>query len=129
MTKQPKVVKSSAGQTWLLQGFEIFKKQPLIWIFSLFAYFTAMFVFGLIPIFGLVITLILSPGLAFGFIALARAVDEDQIPLPKLIISGFLGNHAKSMLFLGVIYILQILVVLFLSLTIDGGSFFKVITM
>tara|TARA_B100001093_G_C26758297_1_gene984465 strand:- start:123 stop:905 length:783 start_codon:yes stop_codon:yes gene_type:complete len=128
MTKQPKVVKSSAGQTWLLQGFEIFKKQPLIWIFSLFAYFTAMFVFGLIPIFGLVITLILSPGLAFGFIALARAVDEDQIPLPKLIISGFLGNHAKSMLFLGVIYILQILVVLFLSLTIDGGSFFKVIT-
>ena len=128
MTKQPKIVNSSAGQSWLIQGFKIFKKQPLIWIFSLFTYFTAMFVFGLIPVFGLVITLILSPGLAFGFIALAHAVDEDQVPFPKLIISGFLGTHAKSMFFLGTIYILQILVVLVLSLTIDGGSLFKVIT-
>ncbi len=128
MTKQPKVVSSSAGQTWLVQGFKIFKKQPLIWIFSLFTYFTAMFVFGLIPIFGLIITLVLSPGLAFGFIALARAVDEDQVPFPKLIISGFLGNHAKSMFFLGMIYILQILLVLFLSLVLDGGSLLKLIT-
>jgi hypothetical protein len=128
MTKQPKVVNSSAGQTWLLQGFKIFQKQPLIWIFSLFAYWTAMFLFGLIPVFGLVLTLVLSPGLAFGFIALARAVDEGQIPFPKLIISGFTGSHAKSMLLLGTFYILEILLVLILSLTLDGGSLLKVIT-
>ena len=128
MTSQPKVVNSSAGQAWLIQGFKIFKKQPLIWIFSLFTYWTAMFLFGLVPIFGLIITLILSPGLAFGFIALARAVDENQIPFPKLIISGFTGAHAKSMLLLGIIYVLQIILVLILSITLDGGSLLKAIS-
>lgn len=128
MTKQPQIVNSSEGQSWLLQGFRIFQKQPLIWILSLFAYWTAMFLIGLIPYFGLITTLVLSPGLAFGFIALARAVDEDEVPLPKLIISGFLGPHSKTMLILGTIYILEILLVLLLSLTLDGGSLLKVVT-
>ena len=128
MINQPKVVSSRSGQAWLIHGFRIFQKQPLIWIFSLFAYWTAMFLFGLIPVFGLILTLILSPGLAFGFIALAHAVDEDQIPFPKLIISGFIGEHAKNMLVLGAIYILEILLVLVLSLSLDGGSLIKAIT-
>ncbi|OUW03218.1 MAG: hypothetical protein CBD16_03430 [Betaproteobacteria bacterium TMED156] len=122
MSKQPKLVAWRDGQTWLVKGFNIFKKQPLIWIFSLFTYWVAMFLFGLIPLLGLIVSLILSPGIAFGFIALARAIDEDRTLFPKLIISGFTGPHLKPMLLLGVLYIFAVLIVLFISVTADGGS-------
>ena len=89
---QPNVVAIFEGRDWLLHGYNIFKKQPIVWILTLLAYWTAMFLFGLIPIFGLLVSLVISPGIAFGFICLARAVDQNQPVLPRIIISGFTGS-------------------------------------
>ena len=125
MSSQPNLVKATDGQVWLLHGFKIFKKQPFIWILSLFTYWIAMFLFGLIPVFGLIFSLIISPGIAFGFIALAHAIDKGENPIPKLIISGFIGKHAKSMLLLGLIYIAAIAFILLFSISIDKGSLFN----
>ena len=89
---QPNVVAIFEGRDWLLHGYNIFKKQPLVWILTLLAYWTAMFLFGLIPIVGLLVSLVISPGIAFGFICLAKAVDQNQ-PVPsRIIISGFTGS-------------------------------------
>ena len=74
---QPNVVAIFEGRDWLLHGYNIFKKQPLVWILTLLAYWTAMFLFGLIPIVGLIVSLVISPGIAFGFICLAKAVDQN----------------------------------------------------
>ena len=128
MSSQPNLVKATDGHAWLFHGFKIFKKQPFIWILSLFTYWIAMFLFGLIPVFGLIFSLIISPGIAFGFIALAHAIDKGENPVPKIIISGFIGNHAKSMLLLGLIYITAISLILLLSLSIDKGSLVNTLT-
>ena len=101
---QPKVVELLEGRAWLLQGFQIFKKQPLIWVLALLAYWTAMFLFGLIPVIGLIVSLIISPGIAFGFICLAKAVDDNQIAPPRIIISGFTGSKKFDLIFLGFYY-------------------------
>tara|TARA_B100000963_G_scaffold359209_1_gene385839 strand:+ start:1225 stop:2034 length:810 start_codon:yes stop_codon:yes gene_type:complete len=101
---QPKVVDLLEGRSWLLKGFQIFKKQPLIWILALLAYWTAMFLFGLIPVIGLIVSLIISPGIAFGFICLAKAVDDNQIVPPRIIISGFTGSKKFDLILLGFYY-------------------------
>lgn len=101
---QPNVVAIFEGRDWLLHGYNIFKKQPLVWILTLLAYWTAMFLFGLIPIFGLLVSLVISPGIAFGFICLARAVDQNQPVLPRIIISGFTGSKKFDLILLGFYY-------------------------
>ena len=101
---QPNVVEVFEGRTWLLQGLRIFKKQPLIWVLALLAYWTAMFLFGLIPVLGLIVSLIISPGIAFGFICLAKAIDEDRIVPPRIIISGFTGAKKFDLILLGCYY-------------------------
>ena len=82
---QPNVVAIFDGRDWLLHGYDIFKKQPLVWILTLLAYWTAMFLFGLIPIVGLLVSLVISPGIAFGFICLAKAIDQNQAVPPRTV--------------------------------------------
>ena len=101
---QPNVVAIFDGRAWLLHGYDIFKKQPLVWILSLLAYWTAMFLFGLIPIVGLLVSLVISPGIAFGFICLAKAVDQNQVVPPRIIISGFTGSKKFDLILLGFYY-------------------------
>jgi len=101
---QPAVVDIFEGRSWLLDGFQLFKKQPLIWVLALLAYWTAMFLFGLIPVIGLIVSLILSPGIAFGFICLAKAIDDNKVAPPRIIISGFTGTKKVDLVLLGFYY-------------------------
>ena len=101
---QPNVVAIFEGRDWLLHGYNIFKKQPLVWILSLLAYWTAMFLFGLIPIVGLLVSLVISPGIAFGFICLAKAVDQNEVAPPRIIISGFTSSKKFDLILLGFYY-------------------------
>ena len=101
---QPNVVAIFDGRDWLLHGYDIFKKQPLVWILTLLAYWTAMFLFGLIPIVGLLLSLVISPGIAFGFICLAKAIDQNQAVPPRIIISGFTGSKKFDLILLGFYY-------------------------
>ena len=101
---QPNIAAIFEGRDWLLHGYNIFKKQPLVWIMTLLAYWTAMFLFGLIPIVGLIVSLIISPGIAFGFICLAKAVDQNHVVAPRIIISGFIGSKKFDLILLGLYY-------------------------
>jgi len=101
---QPNVVAIFEGRDWLLHGYNIFKKQPLVWILALLAYWTAMFLFGLIPIVGLLVSLVISPGIAFGFICLAKAVDQNQVAPARIIISGFTSSKKFDLILLGFYY-------------------------
>ncbi|OUV02462.1 MAG: hypothetical protein CBC42_06675 [Betaproteobacteria bacterium TMED82] len=125
---QPIIVETSEGGVWLREGYLLFKKQPLVWILSLLSYWTAMFIFGLIPIFGFFVSLILSPGLAFGFVALAKAIDSDQLPRPKILISGFLSNAKLQLLFLGIAYFIALFVLLGIVILLDGRSLTDVLS-
>ena len=114
---QPSVVTVFEGRSWLYNGYRLFKKEPSVWLVSLLAYWTAMFLFGLIPILGVILSLILSPGLAFGFISLGSALDNRRPTAPRIIISGFTGSKKSELLILGFFYLLFLaLLVLLISL-------------
>lgn len=121
MLDAPLVLSGRFGQAWLLEGFRLFHRQPLIWFLTLFAYWAGLVIIAMIPVLGLILPLILSPGLSFGFIALARAVDRRDLPMPLLLLSGFRSAKAKPLLQLGVVYFFCLLGVLGVAWLFDGG--------
>jgi hypothetical protein len=125
---QPKMLEAKVGQTWLRGGFQLFHRQPLAWTMILFIYWAAMLMFAFIPIFGAIVPLLLSPGLALGFIEIARAIDEKRPPSPPLLISAFRSEKAKSMLVLGGWYAAEILAILLIGALFDGGVLVQWIT-
>ena len=116
------------GQTWLRAGFRFFHRQPLAWTLILFIYWASMLMLAFIPLFGAIVPLLLSPGLALGFIEVARAVDEKRPPSPPLLISAFRSDKAKSILILGGWYAAEILAILLVSSIFDGGVLVQWIT-
>ena len=124
---QPNVVAVFEGRDWLLHGYNIFKKQPLVWILTLLAYWTAMFLFGLIPIVGLLVSLVISPGIAFGFICLARAVDQNQPVPPRIIISGFTGSKKFDLILLGFYYCGSLFLIFMLIMLLNDKSLINLV--
>ena len=121
MLSQPRLVESRVGQTWLAAGFRIFHRQPLAWTMILFIYWAAMLMLAFIPIAGMVLPLLLSPGLAMGFIEIACAIDEKRTPSPTLLISAFRSTQGRAVLMLGVWYVIEVLAILLITVLIDGG--------
>ena len=119
---QPNVVAIFDGRDWLLHGYDIFKKQPLVWILTLLAYWTAMFLFGLIPIVGLLVSLVISPGIAFGFICLAKATDQNQAVPPRIIISGFTSSKKFDLILLGFYYCGSLFLIFVLIMLLNDKS-------
>lgn len=121
----PRVVNSRLGLAWLMEGFRLFHRQPLIWFLTLFAYWAGLVILAMVPLLGLIAPLILTPGLGFGFVALAYAVDRQEMPMPLLLVSGFRSDKAKLLLQMGLLYFLGLVVVLVLAWVVDGGSLFR----
>jgi hypothetical protein len=128
LISQPRLVESRLGLTWLRSGFTLFHRQPLAWTLILLMYWAGMLLLAFIPLIGMVAPLILSPGLALGFMEIARAVDERRPPSPPLLISAFRSSRARPVLLLGVWYVIEILAILFITVLIDGGALFGWIT-
>ncbi len=124
---QPNVVAIFEGRDWLLHGYNIFKKQPLVWILTLLAYWTAMFLFGLIPIVGLLVSLVISPGIAFGFICLAKAIDQNQPVPPRIIISGFTGSKKFDLILLGFYYCGFLILIFMLIMLLNDKSLINLV--
>ena len=126
---QPRLLESKAGQAWLPLGFRLFHRQPLAWTLILFIYWAAMLMLAFIPGLGVIIPLVLAPGLAFGFIAIAHSIDTQGTAAPPLLISGFRSEQFKSLLMLGVWYVIEILAIMLVATLIDGGVLVEWVTM
>ena len=124
----PRTVAARIGMAWLMEGFRLFHRQPLIWFLTLFAYWAGLVILAMVPLLGLVAPLILTPGLGFGFVALAYAVDRQEMPMPLLLVSGFRSDKAKPLLQMGLLYFLGLVVVLVLAWMVDGGSLFRAVS-
>ena len=126
---EPRILESRVGARWLSEGFRLFHQQPLGWTLILFIYWAAMLMAAFIPIFGLVLPLLLTPGLSMGFIEISQAIDQRQPPRPPLLIAAFRSAKAKAVLSLGAWYVLEITVIMLVSTLIDDGALVEWITL
>ena len=112
---------ATSGWLWIKQGFAIFRKKPAELSTLFLTYMFLMLALGIIPVIGQLLPLILVPVFAIAFMQACINVDNDQRVFPSLLLVGFRSPAVKSLLLLGVLYLLAALVAIAASSIIDGG--------
>lgn len=73
---EPHTVAAGQGWTWIVSGFDLFKKNPGVWIVIMILLFVIMMVLAFIPVLGAIATALLLPvftgGIMLGCQSLAR---------------------------------------------------------
>jgi hypothetical protein len=117
---------ASAGWRWVKQGFALFRKQPAELSTLFIGYMFLMLALNLIPFIGAVLPLILVPVFAMAFMQACVHVEQGRRVYPNLLLTGFRSPAFRSLLLLGVLYLLAAVLAVAASSLVDGGVFWNV---
>ncbi len=118
---------SSAGWRWILGGFAIYRRNPLMLSMLLMAYWFSMILLNVLPVVGLLAASLAMPGLSVGLMQAARNVDRGaQIGLPTLFES--FRDNPRTLIAQGALYLCCTLGALGISALIDGGDLVRYLT-
>lgn len=117
---------ASRGLRWLIEGFAIFRRKPILLTFLVFGYWLSMAVISAIPYLGQIISFVLIPAFSVSLMNACRIVDEDDVIPPQVLFSGFHRN-LQALLALGATYVVASMGILGLSALFDGGILFRML--
>lgn len=109
------------GWNWVLTGFALFRRNPAMWAFLVFAYIVLMQLLGMIPVLGWFAATVLIPAFSASFMIVSRELDQGNKLGFGLLFSGFKSN-LPALLRQGVFYLASALAILGLSALVDGGA-------
>jgi hypothetical protein len=82
----PRKVTAGQGMQWVIEGFALYRKNPLLLSAAFGLLFGIVMAFGLIPIVGSALSELTSPLMVAGFMAAYRAIDsERELELPDFL--------------------------------------------
>lgn len=116
---KPRGVPAGRGFSWFGEGFELFKRNPWIWILNVIIFFVIMMLLGLIPIVSLVSNL-LGPVFIGGFMLGCRALEEGQELEVSHVFAGFQKNTGK-LVGLGALNLLLTIVLMVITFAVMFG--------
>ncbi|MCF8168190.1 MAG: hypothetical protein K9K38_12075 [Rhodoferax sp.] len=119
------LVPASTGPLWVKLGIQTFFRQPLAFSGLFFMFMAVMSVLSMVPVLGNVLALTLLPGATLGLMAATQEAAKGKFPMPTVLISAFRAgrSQARAMLMLGGLYAAGFLLVLGVSVLVDGGKF------
>jgi hypothetical protein len=115
------------GWQWIKQGFAIFRKKPAELSTLFLSYMFLMLAVGIIPVAGQLAQLILIPVFAIAFMQACVNVENEQRVFPTLLLTGFRSPQLKTLLALGVLYLLAALAAIGASAIVDGGMLWQML--
>ncbi len=120
---------ASAARPWLVEGFALLRKQPLLLISVVFLFFMLVLSFRMLPLPLEILTGLLIPGLAAGLLHACALVQRGERVLPATLTSAFFTEQrqrALPLLLLGAIYmVLSISAISVLLLLVDLEAVLK----
>ena len=108
------------GWNWVLTGFALFRRNPAMWAFLVFAYIMLMQLLGMIPMLGWFAATVLIPAFSASFMIISRELDQGRKIGFGLLFAGF-GANLPALLRLGACYLASALAILGLTALVDGG--------
>lgn len=114
----------AAGWQWILGGFAIFRRNPMMLGMLVVAYWFTVFFLNVLPVVGVLVASLAIPGLSVGLMQAARNVERGQ-PIGLQTLFGSLKENARTLLGLGALYLCCTLGILGLSSLVDGGDFLR----
>jgi hypothetical protein len=116
-----------AGWHWVKQGFALFRRQPaeMSMLFMLYVFLTGLI--GVVPIVGLILRFALVPVFSMAFMQACANIEQGKRVLPKVLFVGFRSPAFKSLLILGVLYLLAAILALLVTSIVDDGAIWQAI--
>ena len=114
----------AAGWQWILGGFAIFRRNPVLLGMLVVAYWFTVLFLNIVPVLGVLLASLAIPGLSVGLMQAARNVERGQ-PVGIQTLYGSLRDNARTLIALGALYLCCTLGALSLSSLVDGGALLK----
>ena len=111
----------AAGWQWLMGGFAIFRRNPIMLGMLVLAYWFTVLFLNIVPYIGVLIASLAIPGLSVGLMQAARNLERGQ-PIGLQTLYGSLKDNARTLVALGALYLCCTLGIVGLSSLVDGGS-------
>lgn len=108
--REGRVVEAGNGIKWLQAGFELFKRNPGIWIANVVILFVIFCVLAFIPILGSIATYLLFPIFGGGLMLGCSALDRGEEYKVDHLFAGF-QQKAGKLLVIGGVYIAGLVVI------------------
>lgn len=109
------------GWEWIVEGFRIFRKQPLTWITLVMVMLLIWFASLLIPVIGPLAINLLSPVFFAGLMLACKTTDEDGEPEFSQLFAAF-KTHASPLITVGGIYLVGNIVAVAVVFAVAGGT-------
>ena len=124
---QLNIVPARTGLHWARRGIRTFWKQPLAMSGLFFLFMAVVSVMSIVPMVGGALALVLLPALTLGMMAATEVAEDQRFPMPGVLFAALKpGAQRKAMLQLGAYYALAFLVIMGVSMLVDGGTFARV---
>ena len=121
------IVPARTGLHWARRGIRTFWKQPLAMSGLFFLFMAVVSVMSIVPMVGGALALVLLPALTLGMMAATEVAEDQRFPMPGVLFAALKpGAQRKAMLQLGAYYALAFLVIMGVSMLVDGGTFARV---
>jgi len=122
------IVPAKQGWVWVKMGMRTFWRQPLAFTGLFFLFMATVSVLSMIPVLGAILSLVILPAATLGLMVATEQASAGKFPMPTVLMVAFRAGQQRfqSMLILGALYALCFLLVMALSMLIDGGGFAKV---
>lgn len=103
-------VSAASGWSWIVEGFALFRKSPVIWIALFFIYLLIGMGLSVVKIVGPIVLNLLAPVFVAGFMLGCRALDNDEELEINHLFAGFKQRTAQ-LITLGGMYLTGIIII------------------
>ncbi|QJR16604.1 BPSS1780 family membrane protein [Usitatibacter palustris] len=117
---------AGAGVSWVSEGWDLFKKSPVMWIVMFLVVAVIAVVLAFIPFLGQLAFQIITPVIAGGFVMACWSVENGGELEFEHLFAGFKRNF-KSLAIVGVIYLVASLVIMVIMFLPVGLSIIPVL--
>ena len=107
---------------WIVNGFELFKDNPVMWIIILLIYLAIIIPISLIPIIGSVVSTLLAPVFAAGIMWGCKALTLKQDLEINHLFEGFKKNTAQLIAIGGIYMISLLMIAVLVVLSLDKDT-------
>lgn len=98
------------GWDWIVEGFGLFRRNPLIWIVLFSAYLLIGMALSVVPVLGPIVLNLLAPVFVAGFMVGCRVLDDGgELEIAHLF-AGF-RHHAAQLITIGGIYLAGVIII------------------
>jgi uncharacterized membrane protein len=116
-----RAVPAGHGWTWIVEGWNLFKRQPAVWIGVVVVFFLLLLALGFIPLLGSLIASLLGPVFTAGFVYGSRQLDEGRELQFGHLFAGFRERFA-TLAAVGGLYLAAWVVIALIAALLTGAS-------